>query len=194
VRLLVPPKFRMNEGGPVQARARQIGLSTRFRDSVIVAGDLPPRAHPRGAGASDRETALCPCLSPSISIRTCSTNTDEAGGEFASVTQQPPGDTARLVIERSMNSAMTRIGILGSAAVGQTLAKGFRKHGYDVRIGSRKPEKLPDFVDTTGIPAATSADTAAWAEILVLAVMEHLPSARFQTSGSSRPSTASAMR
>ena len=34
------------------------------------------------------------------------------------------------------------IGIIGSAIVGQTLARGFQKHGYDVRIGSRTPEKL----------------------------------------------------
>ena len=35
-----------------------------------------------------------------------------------------------------------KVGILGSASVGQTLAKGFKAHGYDVRIGSRTPSKL----------------------------------------------------
>ena len=62
------------------------------------------------------------------------------------------------------------IGILGSAVVGQTLAKGFQKHGYAVRIGSRTPDKLKDFSAASGIPAGTSGDVAAWAEIIVLAV------------------------
>jgi hypothetical protein len=65
---------------------------------------------------------------------------------------------------------MTRIGIIGSAVVGQTLAKGFRTHGYDVRIGSRTPEKLAAFSSETGIAAGTFSDVAAWAEIIVLAV------------------------
>ena len=62
------------------------------------------------------------------------------------------------------------IGIIGSAVVGQTLAKGFQQHGYAVRIGSRSPEKLKDFSAASGIEAGTSADVAAWAEIIVLAV------------------------
>jgi len=62
------------------------------------------------------------------------------------------------------------IGIIGSAVVGQTLAKGFQKHGYPVRIGSRTPDKLKDFSAASGIDAGTSGDVAAWAEVIVLAV------------------------
>jgi 8-hydroxy-5-deazaflavin:NADPH oxidoreductase len=65
---------------------------------------------------------------------------------------------------------MQRIGIIGSGAVGQTLARGFKTHGYDVRIGSRTPAKLRDFSSTTGISAATFAEVAAWGELLVLSV------------------------
>jgi 8-hydroxy-5-deazaflavin:NADPH oxidoreductase len=65
---------------------------------------------------------------------------------------------------------MQRIGIIGSGAVGQTLARGFKTHGYDVRIGSRTPAKLGDFSSTTGISAATFAEVAAWGELLVLSV------------------------
>ena len=65
---------------------------------------------------------------------------------------------------------MHNVGILGSAVVGQTLARGFKTHGHDVRIGSRTPAKLADFSSSTGIPAATSADVAKWADLLVLAV------------------------
>jgi 8-hydroxy-5-deazaflavin:NADPH oxidoreductase len=65
---------------------------------------------------------------------------------------------------------MTRIGVLGSGPVGKTLAPGFKKHGYDVRIASRTPEKLADFAQSTGIASGTFADVAAWAEAVVLAV------------------------
>jgi predicted dinucleotide-binding enzyme len=60
--------------------------------------------------------------------------------------------------------------VIGSGAVGQTLAKGLKKHGYDVRIGSRTAGKLDEFSKTSGIANGTFADVAAWAEGLVLAV------------------------
>jgi predicted dinucleotide-binding enzyme len=65
---------------------------------------------------------------------------------------------------------MEKIGVLGSAIVGQTLAQGFKAHGHDVRIGSRTPAKLVDFSSNSGIPAGTFADVAAWADTIVLAV------------------------
>src|SRR5215831_10036954 len=65
---------------------------------------------------------------------------------------------------------MTRVGIVGSGQVGQTLARGFVRHGYDVRIGSRSPDKLAEFAKTNGIATGTTADVAAWADTIVLAV------------------------
>lgn len=65
---------------------------------------------------------------------------------------------------------MEKIGILGSAVVGQTLARGFQSHGYDVRIGSRTPAKLAEFSSSTGIRAATFGEVASWADVIVLAV------------------------
>src|SRR5436190_12386620 len=65
---------------------------------------------------------------------------------------------------------MTRIGVIGSAIVGQTLAGGLKKHGYDVRIASREPAKLAGVSAKTGIPAAAPSEVASWAEALVLAV------------------------
>jgi predicted dinucleotide-binding enzyme len=65
---------------------------------------------------------------------------------------------------------VTRIGVIGSAIVGQTLAGGLKKHGYDVRIASRTPAKLADFSKKSGIQAAPPSEVAAWAEGLVLAV------------------------
>lgn len=77
-----------------------------------------------------------------------------------------------------------RIGVIGSAVVGQTLASGLKKHGYDVRIGSRTPEKLAEFSQKSGIGAGTVADVAAWGEALVLAVKGTVAEAALREAGS----------
>jgi len=65
---------------------------------------------------------------------------------------------------------MKRVGVIGSGDVGQTLAKGLKKHGYDVRIASRKAGKLAAFSTEHGIPAGEFLEVAAWADGIVLAV------------------------
>ena len=65
---------------------------------------------------------------------------------------------------------LTRFGILGSGVVGQTLAAGLVKDGYEARIATRTPGKLKDFTAETGIVEGTFGDVASWAEGLVLAV------------------------
>ena len=78
---------------------------------------------------------------------------------------------------------MQKIGVIGSASVGQTLAAGFKKHGYDVRIASRTPAKLGDFSKSSGIPSGTFADVAAWAEAAVLAVSGKAAEEAVRTAG-----------
>jgi 8-hydroxy-5-deazaflavin:NADPH oxidoreductase len=64
-----------------------------------------------------------------------------------------------------------KIGIIGSAAVAQALATGFLKHGHQVMVGSRTPAKLEDWErQNPGGRAGTFRDTAAFAEIVVLAI------------------------
>jgi predicted dinucleotide-binding enzyme len=64
-----------------------------------------------------------------------------------------------------------KIGIIGSGAVAQALATGFLKHGHQVMVGSRTPAKLEDWGrQNPGGRAGTFSDTAAFAEIVVLAV------------------------
>jgi predicted dinucleotide-binding enzyme len=67
---------------------------------------------------------------------------------------------------------MKKIGIIGSGIVGQTLADGFLGHGYAVKRGSRDPGKLADWKAAAKGDASTGtmSETAAWAEIVVLAV------------------------
>ena len=66
---------------------------------------------------------------------------------------------------------MTRIGVLGSGAVGQTLARGLKTHGYDVRIASRTPAKLAEFSAAAGVKSGTFSDVSAWADGVVLTVL-----------------------
>jgi 8-hydroxy-5-deazaflavin:NADPH oxidoreductase len=68
-------------------------------------------------------------------------------------------------------STVKRFGVLGSGEVGQTLAKGLASVGYEVRIGTRTPGKLAEFSKTTGINEGVFTDVAAWAEVIVLAVL-----------------------
>ena len=43
-----------------------------------------------------------------------------------------------------------KIGILGSGMVGQSLAGGFIKYGYEMMIGTRSPEKLSEWKARSG--------------------------------------------
>ncbi|MCB1175317.1 MAG: NAD(P)-binding domain-containing protein [Leptospiraceae bacterium] len=62
-----------------------------------------------------------------------------------------------------------KIGIIGSGTVGQALAMGFLKHGYEVMIGSRNATKLTEFARKSAgkIQTGDFAATAAFGEILV---------------------------
>ena len=65
-----------------------------------------------------------------------------------------------------------KIGIIGSAQVGQVLARGFQSEGHDVVIGTRNPAKkeLADFKkNNASVRVATFEETAASAELIVLA-------------------------
>jgi predicted dinucleotide-binding enzyme len=68
--------------------------------------------------------------------------------------------------------AKAKIGVIGTGPVGQTLADGFLKHGYEVMRGSRDPAKLADWKRGAGARASTGtfADAAKYGEIVVLAV------------------------
>ena len=64
-----------------------------------------------------------------------------------------------------------RIGIIGSGIVGQTLANGFIKHGYDVTIGTNSANKREELSARTGGNAkiASFEETARFGEIVVIA-------------------------
>lgn len=64
------------------------------------------------------------------------------------------------------------VGIIGSGAVGQTLAKGFFKHGHSTMIGSREPQKLEEWSKKKGMGIAVGnfKQVASFGEVIVLAV------------------------
>ncbi len=64
-----------------------------------------------------------------------------------------------------------KIGILGSGVVGQVLGNGFIKHGYEVMVGTRSPEKLAEWKAKAGKSGRVGsfAETAAFGDLIVLA-------------------------
>ena len=65
-----------------------------------------------------------------------------------------------------------KVGVIGSGAVGQSLADGFLKHGHSVMRGSRNPTKLESWRSSSGKEAQTGtpAEAARFGELVVLAV------------------------
>lgn len=63
-----------------------------------------------------------------------------------------------------------RIAVLGSGQVAQVLAKGFQKHGYDVRMGNRDASRLAGFATQTGLKVLDLAAAAAEADVVILAL------------------------
>jgi len=64
-----------------------------------------------------------------------------------------------------------KIGIIGSAVVAQSLARGFLKHGHGVTMGTRHPEKLNDWrARNPNARIGSFGDAASSGEVVVLAV------------------------
>jgi 8-hydroxy-5-deazaflavin:NADPH oxidoreductase len=64
-----------------------------------------------------------------------------------------------------------KVGIVGSGGVAQALGRGFAERGDEVKLGSRSPEKLAEWVAEVGgeASAGTMAEAAEHGELLVLA-------------------------
>jgi len=64
-----------------------------------------------------------------------------------------------------------KIGIIGSGVVATTLGEGFLKHGHEVTLGSRSPEKLAAWsTQNQAAKIGTFEDAAAFGDVIVLAV------------------------
>ncbi len=65
---------------------------------------------------------------------------------------------------------MAKVGVLGSGDVGKVLALGFKRHGHDVRIGSREGTKLAAWSAEHGVAEGTFEAVAAHGEVVVVGV------------------------
>jgi predicted dinucleotide-binding enzyme len=78
----------------------------------------------------------------------------------------------------------TKIGIIGSGIVGQTLAKGFLKHGYAVMIGTNTPAKRADLEVRTAARAGSFEEAAKFGDLVVLATKGLAAAAALEAAGS----------
>lgn len=78
-----------------------------------------------------------------------------------------------------------KIGIIGSGVVGQVLANGFIKHGYDVMIGTNTASKRDELKSKTNDKAkiGSFAETAKFGEIIVLATKGTAAEAALRSAG-----------
>ena len=78
-----------------------------------------------------------------------------------------------------------KVGIVGSGIVGQTLANGFVKHGYDVMIGTNTASKREDLKSKTNgkTKIGTFEDAAKFGEIVVLATKGTAAEAALKAAG-----------
>jgi predicted dinucleotide-binding enzyme len=77
-----------------------------------------------------------------------------------------------------------KVGVLGSGDVAKVLAAGLMKHGHSVKIGSRNPAKLSDWIaQNPGIAAGTFAEAAQFGELLVLAVKGNVAAEALELAG-----------
>ena len=79
-----------------------------------------------------------------------------------------------------------KIGIIGSGVIAQTLGSGFLKHGHEVIIGSRTPNKLADWKSQNPSGSIGTFDAAsASADLIVLAVKGPAASNALRLAGAS---------
>ena len=79
----------------------------------------------------------------------------------------------------------TKVGIIGSGEVGQALAKGFAKHGYEVMLGTNTPAKQTTLREKVSGKARVGSfeEAARYGEILVLAVKGSAAEKALQSAG-----------
>src|SRR3954451_12888417 len=77
-----------------------------------------------------------------------------------------------------------KVGIIGSGVVATALGEGFLKHGHEVMLGTRSPEKLADWkAKNPGAQISGLSQTAEFGDLIVLAVKGSVASQALHTAG-----------
>jgi predicted dinucleotide-binding enzyme len=78
-----------------------------------------------------------------------------------------------------------KVGVIGSGVVGQVLAGGFVRHGFETMIGSREPDKLAGWASKAGSLAkiGTVQEAARFGDTVVLAVKGTAAEAAIRAAG-----------
>lgn len=78
-----------------------------------------------------------------------------------------------------------KVAVIGSGIVGETLANGFLKHGYEVMRASRDPAKLSDWKSEVGTKGSTGtfSDAAKYGDLIVLAVKGNAAESAIELAG-----------
>lgn len=77
-----------------------------------------------------------------------------------------------------------KVGVLGSGDVAKTLGAGLMKHGHQVTMGTRHPEKLADWsTKGTGAQVASFSEAAKFGELVVLAVQGAMAAEALRAAG-----------
>jgi predicted dinucleotide-binding enzyme len=83
-----------------------------------------------------------------------------------------------------------KVGVLGSGDVAKVLASGFLKHGHEVMMGTRDAAKLADWTGhNPGGRVGSFADSAQFADLIVLAVKGSAAASALRAAGASNLST-----
>lgn len=87
--------------------------------------------------------------------------------------------------DKEIEMGNRRVAVLGSGIVGEVLADGFLKHGYEVMRASRDPNKLLNWKSAAGARASigTFAEGAKYGDLVVLAVKGTAAESALQQAG-----------
>jgi predicted dinucleotide-binding enzyme len=78
-----------------------------------------------------------------------------------------------------------KVGVLGSGSVAKVLADGLLKHGHEVKVGSRSPEKLADWAaENPAGRTGTFEEAANFGELVILAVKGNVAAEALNLAGS----------
>src|SRR6516225_1170932 len=92
-----------------------------------------------------KTSSLVPCKRPGSSASRKTAPWVERAALRRRRKRQHRNEARLIYLSETAQEVRVKVGVLGSGGVAQTLATGFLKHGHQVTLGSRTPDKLKDW-------------------------------------------------